>query len=137
MRTLRVLVVGALIAGGLAVLAPGATASVPAASKACKSLNTLDQKLQKALASAETGKVDSGTISNLSTSFRNGAKTAPKSLRSAMTTIAAVAANVAHTSSTAEAAAALKNGGSKLTSALVTWGSYVARNCSGSSVSTT
>ena len=45
MRTLRVLVVGALIAGGLVVLAPGATASVSAASKTCKSLTALNQKL--------------------------------------------------------------------------------------------
>ena len=137
MRTLRMLVVGALIAGGLAVLATGATASVPAASKTCKSLNTLNEKLQKALSSTRTGKVDTGTISNLSSSFRNGAKTAPAVLKPAMKTIAAVAANVSHTSSTAEAAAALKNGGAKLASALVSWGTYVARNCTGSSVSTT
>ena len=46
MRTLRVLVVGALIAGGLVVLAPGATASVSAASKTCKSLTALYQKIE-------------------------------------------------------------------------------------------
>jgi hypothetical protein len=137
MRTLRVFVVGALVAGGLAVLAPGAVASVPAASKTCKQLNALNQKLQQAFASANTGTVDTAAISNMSSSFRSAEKSAPKSLKSAMTTISTVAANVAHTSSTAEAAAALKNGGAKLASALATWGTYLAANCSGTSVSTT
>ena len=137
MRTLRVLVVGALIAGGLVVLAPGATASVSAASKTCKSLTALNQKLEQAFASGDTGKVDTGTVSDVSSSFRSAAKSAPKSLKSAMNTISVVAANVAHTSSTAEAAAALKSGGAKLASALATWGTYLDTKCSGSSVSTT
>ena len=137
MRTLRVLVVGAMIAGGLVVLAPGATASVSAASKTCKSLTSLNQKLEQAFASGDAGKVDTGTVSDVSSSFRSAEKSAPKSLRSSMNTISVVAANVAHTSSTAEAAAALKSGGAKLASALATWGTYLDTKCSGSSVSTT
>ena len=137
MRTLRVLVVGALTAGGLVVLAPGATASVSAASKTCKSLTALNQKLEQAFASGDAGKVDTGTVSDVSSSFRSAEKSAPKSLKSAMNTISVVAAKVAHTSSTAEAAAALKSGGAKLASALATWGTYLDTKCSGSSVSTT
>jgi hypothetical protein len=137
MRTLRVLVIGVLIAGVLAVSASGAIASAPAVSKICRSLNPLNQKLQKALSSADSGKVDSGAVKDVSTSFGKAAKSGPKTLKSAMSTIAAVAANVAHASSTAGAAAALKNGGAKLTSALVTWGAYIAKNCSGSTVPTT
>jgi hypothetical protein len=50
-----------------------------------------------------------------------------------MNTIADVAANVAGAGSPAAAAAALKKAGQKFTSALVTWGTYLAKNCSGSS----
>jgi hypothetical protein len=130
MRTLRVLGVVVLMAGGLAVLASGATASVPAVSKTCKSLSSLNQKLESAFANANKGKVDSGAIGNLSSSFRSAAKTAPKALKSAMSTISSVAANVAHAGSTSKAAVALKNGGAKLASALATWGTYIDTNCS-------
>ena len=131
MRTLRVLVVALLIAGGLAVLAPEATASAPAAPKVCQSLNSLNQKLQKALASARTGKADTAAAGVVSSSFRKGAKNSPGSLKSAMNTIAGVAGNVAHSSSTAEAVAALKNGGTKFATAIVKWGAYISKNCSG------
>ena len=137
MRSLRVLVVGVLVTGGLAVLAPGTSASVPAASKACQSLNTLNKSLDKAIASGNVGKFDSGAVNNLSKSFRKAAKTAPKSLKSAMNTIADVAADVSHTGSTAAAAAALKKAGQKITVALVTWQTYLTKNCSGATPSTT
>jgi hypothetical protein len=130
MRSLRVFAVGVLLAGGLAVLAPGASAAV---SKTCQSLNTLNKKLDDAIASGDAGTVDSGAINNLSKSFRKAAKTAPKPLKSAMNTIADVAADVADTGSPAAAAAALKKAGQKFTSALVTWGTYLSKNCSGSS----
>jgi hypothetical protein len=52
-----------------------------------------------------------------------------------MNTIADVAADVADTGSPAAAAAALKKAGAKFTSALVTWGTYLTKNCSGSSSS--
>lgn len=134
MRMLLVLVVGALVASGLAVLAPGASASVPVVSKTCRSLNALNTKLDAAL---NLGKVDSGAIGNLSKSFRSAAKTGSKSLKSAMNTIADVAADVSHTGSTAAAAAALKKAGQKITVALVTWQTYLTKNCSGASPSTT
>ena len=74
----RVFVVGALIAGGIVMLAPGASASVPASSKTCKSLESLDKVLNKVVTSSN---YDSGTINNLSKSFRKAAKTAPKACR--------------------------------------------------------
>jgi hypothetical protein len=114
---------------GVAV-APGASAAVPAASKTCRSLNTLNKNLDKALASGTSGHVDAGAINNLSKSFRQAAKTAPKSLKSAMNTIADVAANVGRTGSSAAAAAALKKAGQKLSVAAVTWEAYLAKNCS-------
>jgi hypothetical protein len=58
MRTFRVLVVGVLVAGGLAVLAPGASASVPAVSKSCQTLSTLNKSLEQAIADGNAGKFD-------------------------------------------------------------------------------
>ncbi len=137
MRTFRVLVVVLLVAGGLAVLLPRASASVPARSKTCRSLNSLNDDLRTALATGDAGKVDTSAVSHLSSSLRKAEKSSPKSLRSAMKTMAVVAANVAHTSSPTAAALALKEGGQKLSAALVTWGTYLARHCTGSSTSTT
>ncbi len=133
MRSFRILVVGPLVAGGLAVLVPGAIASVPAVSTKCQSLNTLNTSLENAVASGDAGKVDSDAINNLSKSFRKAAKSAPKSLKPAMNAIADVATDVADAGSPAAAAAALKKAGPKFTSALVTWGTYLTKNCSGSS----
>jgi hypothetical protein len=136
MRPFRVLVIGLLVAAGLGARVPGANASVSGVSKACRSLNTLNQNLDKALASGNTGHVDTGAVSSLSKSFRKAAKTSPKSLKSAENTIADVAANVSHTSSAAAAAAALKAAGTKLTVALATWGTYIGK-CSGATPATT
>jgi hypothetical protein len=108
---------------------------VASVSKACQSLNTLNKSLDKALANGDVGDVDSGAINNLSKSFRKAAKTAPKALKSAMNTIADVAADVADTGGPVVAAAALRKAGAKLTSALATWGTYLTKNCSGSSSS--
>ncbi len=137
MRPLCVLAMVALVAGGLAAGVPGANASVPGVLKTCRSLNALNQNLENAFASGDAGHVDSSAVNNVSKSFRNAAKTSPKSLKSAENTIADVAANVSHTSSPAAAAVALKAAGAKLTSALATWGTYIAKNCSGATPSTT
>lgn len=137
LRTSRLLVIGLLVAGGLTALAPGANASVPSVSKTCRSLNSLNQNLQKALASGDSGQIDTGAISNLSKSFRKAEKTSPKSLKSAENTIADAAASVSHTSDAAAAAAAIKAAGSRLTAAVVTLGTYIGRNCSGATPSTT
>jgi hypothetical protein len=133
MQSLRVFVVCSLVAGGLAVLAPGASAAVPVVSTTCRSLNTLNENLESAITNGDAGKVDSDAINNLSKSFRKAAKSAPKSLKSAMNAIADVAADVADAGSPAAAAAALNKAGPKFTSALTTWGTYLAKNCSGSS----
>ena len=135
MRVFRVLVVGALMAGGLVLLAPGASGSAPAVSKACKSLKSLDKKLNKVIAGGESGNYDSGAINDVSKSFKNAAKTGPKSLRSAMRTIASVASAAAAAGNPTAAAAALKKGGQTLAAAAVTWGRYLATNCAGSSSS--
>jgi hypothetical protein len=132
MSVFRVLVVSALIVGGLVMLAPGASGSVPAVSKTCKSLKALDKKLNKVVTSSD---YDSGTINNLSKSFRTAAKTAPKSLRSAMNAIADVASDAAGAGSTAAAAAALRKDGQKLSAAAATWATYLSTNCAGSSPS--
>ena len=137
MRPLRLLAAGVLVAGGFAAGAPAANASVPRVSKTCRSLNTLNQNLENAFASGDAGHVDSSAVNNVSKSFRKAAKAGPKSLKSAENTIADVAANVSHTNSPAAAAVALKAAGAKLTSALATWGTYIANNCSGATPSTT
>jgi len=128
MRVARVLMVGALIAGGVALLAPGAGGSVPALSKQCKSLQALDTKLEAALAST-TSNYDSGSISNLSKSFKKAAKTAPKAIKSAMNAIASVASDVASQGNATAAAATLKKDAAKVGPAVVTWGSYLSHNC--------
>ncbi len=133
----RLLVIGVLVAGGLAARVDGANASVPSVSKTCQSLNTLNQNLENALHSGGTGDVDTGAVSNLSKSFRKAAKSSPKSLKTSENTIADVAANVSHTSSPAAAAAALKAGGTKLATALAKWETYIAKNCSGTTAPTT
>jgi hypothetical protein len=129
----RALVIGGLIVGGFVMLAPGASGSVPAVSKTCKALKSLDKKLNKVVTSSD---YDSGTINNLSKSFRTAARTAPKSLRSAMNAIAAVASDAAGAGSPTAAAAALKKDGQKLSAAAVTWATYLSTNCAGSSPST-
>ena len=56
-RAWRLALVGSvLMLSGVAV-APGASAAVPAASKTCRSLNTLNKNLDKALASGTSGHV--------------------------------------------------------------------------------
>ena len=75
MQSFRLLVVGPLVLGGLAVLAPGAIASVPAVSKTCQSLNSRpNTSLENAIVNGDAGKVDSGAINNLSKSFRKAAR---------------------------------------------------------------
>ena len=137
MRTFRALVVVLLALGALVVLQPAAGAAVPGQSKTCRSLSSLDTKLHAALESGNSGKVDTSAIGSLASSLRKDEKSSPKSIRSAMGTMADVAANVAHTSSPAAAALALKQGGQKLAAALVKWGSYVGTHCSTSTPSTT
>jgi hypothetical protein len=130
MRTLRGLVVGVLVGAGLAVLAPGAIASVPAASKTCRSLTTLNSNLEKAFKSGDSGKFNAGSVATLSKSFRKAAKTGPKSLKSAMNAIADVAASVSHANSPLAAAGVLRSNLSKLVPASTTWATYLEKKCS-------
>jgi hypothetical protein len=129
MRAVRVLVIGVLVAGGLTVMAPQATATSGGTAKACQTLKSLDQKLQKALTNEKSGSFDQGAVSDVASSFRKVPKGTPSSLKTAMSELASVASNVSHSGSAAGAAAALKSGGAKLESALVTWGAYITKHC--------
>jgi hypothetical protein len=132
MRVFRVLAVGVLTAGGLVMLAPAASGSVPSVSKTCKSLQSLDKQLTQVIQSSGAN-YDSGTINNLSKSFRKAAKTAPKSLRSAMNSFASVASDAAAAGNAGAAAAAIKKDGAKFSAAALTWGTYLSKNCGSSS----
>jgi hypothetical protein len=125
MHISRTLVVGLLIAAGLTMLPAGASASVPAASS-CASLKTLNKKLEKVLSSKT---YDSGAISDLAHSFKNGAKSAPKSLKSPMNTIASVASDAADAGSTNSAVSVLKKDTAKLVGATATWTKYLSTKC--------
>jgi len=133
MRVFRMFVVGMLIAGGMVMVAEAPGGSVPAASKSCKSLQALDKQLSKVVRS---NNYKSSTISSLTKSFRDAAKSAPKSIKSAMNTIATVASDAAAAGSVSGAAAALRKDGTKLATAVEKWGTYLSTNCAPSTAST-
>ena len=133
MRVFRMFVVGMLIAGGMVMVAEAPGGSVPAASKSCKSLQALDKQLSKVVRS---NNYKSSTISSLTKSFRDAAKSAPKSIKSAMNTIATVASDAAAAGSVSGAAAALRKDGTKLATAVAKWGTYLSTNCAPSTAST-
>ena len=133
MRMFRMFVVGMLIAGGMVLVAEAPGGSVPAASKSCKSLQALDKQLSKVVRSND---YESSTISSLAKSFRDAAKSAPKSIKSAMNTITTVASDAAAAGSVSGAAAALRKDGTKLATAVVKWGTYLSTNCAPSTAST-
>lgn len=125
MRTFRVLIVATLAAGGLAMLAPAASASAPTKSS-----------IQKFCAAA--GKI-SGNVGNssgsdsalkLAKTIRNAAKLAPTSaLKSALYAMADYYEAIGNAKSDPEkAASALKNSG-KITKAATTFSTYYAKNC--------
>ena len=118
-------VVGMLIAGGMVMVAEVPGGSVPAASKTCKSLQALDNKLSL----VRSNNYKSSTISSLAKSFRDASKSAPKSIKSAMNTIATVASDAAAAGSVSGAAAALRKDATKLATAVAKWGTYLSTNC--------
>ena len=87
----RMFVVGMLIAGGMVMVAEAPGGSVPVVSKSCKSLQALDKQLSKVVRS---NNYKSSTISSLAKSFRDAGKSAPKSIKSAINTIAATVASM-------------------------------------------
>jgi hypothetical protein len=134
MWVVRVLVLSVvLVAGSVLAFAPAARGAAPTASKACASLKSLNTKLNKVV---DSQSYDSGSISDLSKSFKNGAKSAPKSLKSSMSTIAAVASDAASAGSTSGAAAVLKKDTQKLAAAVLKWTQYLETKCGGSTTST-
>jgi len=126
MRVFRMFVVGMLIAGGMVMVAEAPGGSVPAVSKSCKSLQALDKQLSKVVRS---NNYKSSTISSLAKSFRDAGKSAPKSIKSAMNTIATVASDAAAAGSVSGAAAALRKDGTKLATAAAKWWTYLSTNC--------
>src|SRR5215467_10550515 len=125
MRVFRMFVVGMLIAGGMVMVAEAPGGSVPAASKSCKSLQALDKQLSV----VRSNNYKSSTISSMAKSFRDAGKSAPKSIKSAMNTIATVASDAAAAGSVSGAAAALRKDGTKLATAVAKWGTYLSTNC--------
>ncbi len=126
MRTFRVLVVAALAVGGLAVLAPGASASAPAASKLakfCKAASNISGSTSKSS--------DSAAAKQLAKTTRKAASLAPTSkVKSALNTMAAYYDSIGKAGNDpAKAAAALKNA-AKYTKAAATFTGYYIANCS-------
>ena len=132
MRTFRVLVLAALAVGGLAVLAPGASASAPSVSKACKSLNTLNKELDNV--DVSSGKdFDLGQLNDIADAFHKAAKTAPKKLKSALNTIGDIYGKMGDADNVGGAVAAFGQNAQKYSKAFRTFGTYLATNCSGTS----
>src|SRR4030088_3457607 len=86
MRRFRVLVVAVVAAGTLVLLVPGASASAPAVSKTCKSLNTLEKKLA-AIDPSSAKNLDFSQLGEIGSAFHKAAKSAPAKLKSALNTI--------------------------------------------------
>jgi hypothetical protein len=127
MRTLRLLVVAGLALGGLAVLAPGASASAPAASaklvKFCKAVEHISSDAPSGSNSAKTKKLVNTT--------RNAAKLALTSkVKSALNTMADYFQAVGDAGTNpGKLAAATKLAGKYARAAAVYTGYYIA-NCS-------
>jgi hypothetical protein len=130
MRTIRVLVLAALAAGSLTVLAPAASASAPAVSKTCKSLNTLNKKLAK-INPSDSKDLEFGALGDIGSAFHKAAKSAPPKLKSALNTIGDVYESMGDAGSVSGALAAYGKNGQKYTKAFQTFGTYLATNCSG------
>lgn len=127
MRTLRLLVVAALAAGGLAVLAPEASASAPAASaklvKFCKAVEKIS--------SSTPSNDDSAAAKNLAKTTRKAAKLALTSkVKNALNDMARYFEAIGDAGSNpSKVAAALKLAGKYAKAAAVYTGYYIA-NCS-------
>ena len=134
MRTFRVLVLAALTVGGLALMAPGATATAPATSKTCTALNTLNKELQN-INPSSSKKLNYKALGQTADAFHKAAKSAPRALKAAMNTIGDVFDDISSANSTNGALAAYGKNAGKYIKALKTYGKYVTEKCGTSSTS--
>jgi intergrase/recombinase len=128
MRTFRVLVLAALAAGSLTVLAPAASASAPAVSKTCKSLDTLN----KALDDVDVGSgknIDLSQLDDVADAFHKAARTAPKKLKAALNTIGDVYGDMADSDNIGAAVQEFSKNAQKYSKAFRTFATYLTTNC--------
>ncbi|HXY95171.1 MAG TPA: hypothetical protein VEP49_22115 [Acidimicrobiia bacterium] len=128
MRVLRVLVVAVVLTGGVAVTAPGASASAPATSKACKSLKTLLNDASH----INSKKFDGDQVKSVGQEFKSAAKSAPKAIRSALTKIGNFLIDVGNSSGVSEAQAKIAQEGKSYSQAVATVTGYLIQHCNGS-----
>ena len=124
----------ALAAAGLTVLAPVATASAPAVSKACKSLNTLQKELDKVDPSDSSSRLRLRPAERaIGDAFHKAAKSAPTKLKSALNTIGGIYSDMGDADNVAGAVQAFGKSGQKYTKAFRTFSTYLTTNCLGAS----
>jgi hypothetical protein len=127
MRTFRVLVLAALAAGSLALMAPGASATAPAASTAsfCKAVAGISKNLGDDPSKG-------GEPSKIASQLRKAAKSAPSKVKSALETMAGYFDAVSDAGSNpSKVASTLQKNAAKYGKAVATFTSYYAKNCSG------
>jgi hypothetical protein len=127
MRTFRVLILAALATGSLALMAPGASATVPAASAAsfCKAVSGISKNL-----SEDPSK--GGNTGKIASQLRKAAKSAPSKVKSAVETMADYFDAVSDAGKNpTKIASALQKAAAKYGKAIATFSSYYAQNCTG------
>ncbi len=126
MRTFRVLVLAALATGSLALMAPGAGATAPAAStsKFCKAVAGISDDLGD-------DPTKGGNTARVATELRKAAKSAPSNVKSALQTMADYfdAASGVKTNPEKISKFLAKNG-AKYGKAVSAFTTYYATNCS-------
>ena len=126
MRTFRVLILAALATSGLALMAPGAGASAPAAStsKFCKAVADVSSDLGD-------DPTKGGNTAKVASELRKAAKSAPSNVKSALLTMSDYfeAASGVKTNPQKISKFLAKNG-AKYGKAVSTFTTYYATNCS-------
>lgn len=126
MRTFRVLVLAALATGSLALIAPGAGATAPAASNDsfCKAVAGISSDLG-------TDPTKGGNTAKVASSLRKAAKSAPANVKSALLTMADYFDAITGVKSNpTKVSKFLAKNGAKYGKAVSTFTTYYATNCS-------
>ena len=127
MRTFRVLVLAALATGSLALMAPGAGATAPAASntKFCKAVAGISSDIGN-------DPTKGGNTAKVASALRKAAKSAPSNVKSALLTMADYFDAITGVKSNPEKVSAfLAKNGAKYGKAVSTFTTYYATNCTG------
>jgi hypothetical protein len=127
MRTFRVLLLAALATGSLALMAPGAGATAPAASNAsfCKAVAGISDNVSE-------DPTEGGNTAKLASALRKAAKSAPSNVKSALLTMADYFDAVTGVKKNPEKVSAfLAKNGAKYGKAVQTFTTYYAKNCAG------